>query len=131
MRTKDQMEREKLMQVELKKLEQKIKKEEKEEKNLAKLIDNDLEEAKFQFNLDKNAKSGKKDGQQLYQGVMLLSNRFMTKLPVSESIQLQIDAALQGMKIDPSNLHCSKNVCEEFDNLREQLLIYYSLDKYI
>lgn len=41
------MEREKLMQVELKKLEQKIKKEEKEEKNLAKLIDNDLEEAKF------------------------------------------------------------------------------------
>jgi hypothetical protein len=47
MRTKDQMEREKLMQIELKKLEQKIKKEEKEEKNLAKLIDNDLEEAKF------------------------------------------------------------------------------------
>jgi hypothetical protein len=35
------------------------------------------------------------------------------------------------MKIDPSNLHCSRNVCEEFDNLREQLLIYYSLDKYI
>lgn len=88
------MEREKLMQIELKKLEQKIKKEEKEEKNLAKLIDNDLEDAKFQFNLEKNAKSGKKDGQKLYQGVMLLSNRFMTKLPVSESIQMQIDAAL-------------------------------------
>lgn len=35
------------------------------------------------------------------------------------------------MKIDPSNLNCSRNVCEEFDNLREQLLIYYSLDKYI
>jgi hypothetical protein len=35
------------------------------------------------------------------------------------------------MKIDPGNLHCSRNVCEEFDNLREQLLIYYSLDKYI
>jgi hypothetical protein len=47
MRTKDQMEREKLMQIELKKIEQKIKKEEKEERNLAKLIENDLEEAKF------------------------------------------------------------------------------------
>jgi len=35
------------MQIELKKIEQKIKKEEKEERNLAKLIENDLEEAKF------------------------------------------------------------------------------------
>jgi len=50
---------------------------------------------------------------------MLLSNRFLTKLPVSEAIQMQMDAALQGMKIDPSSLHCSKAVCEEFDNLRE------------
>ena len=41
------MEREKLMQIELKKIEQKIKKEEKEDRNLAKLIENDLEEAKF------------------------------------------------------------------------------------
>lgn len=54
------------MQIELKKLEQKIKKEEKEEKNFQKLIENDLEEAKFQFNLQKTAKSGKKDGQKLY-----------------------------------------------------------------
>ena len=35
------------------------------------------------------------------------------------------------MKIDPINLHCSKAVCEEFDSLREQLLVYISLDKYI
>jgi hypothetical protein len=47
MRTKDQMEREKAMQLELKKIEQKIKKEEKEERNLAKLIENDLEESKY------------------------------------------------------------------------------------
>jgi len=60
------MEREKLMQIELKKIEQKIKKEEKEERNLAKLIENDLEEAKFQFSLEKTRKSGKKDGQRLY-----------------------------------------------------------------
>ena len=45
------MEREKLMQLELKKIEQKIKKEEKEERNLAKLIDNDMEDAKYQFSL--------------------------------------------------------------------------------
>jgi predicted transcriptional regulator len=62
---------------------------------------------------------------------MLLSNRFLTKLPVSESIQMQIDAALQGMKIDPSTLHCSKAVCDEFDNLREQMLIYFAIDKFI
>lgn len=62
MRTKDQMEREKLMQIELKKIEQKIKKEEKEERNLAKLIENDFEEAKYQFSLEKTGKSGKKDG---------------------------------------------------------------------
>lgn len=35
------------------------------------------------------------------------------------------------MKIDPSSLHCSKAVCEEFDNLREQLLIYFAIDKFI
>jgi hypothetical protein len=62
---------------------------------------------------------------------MLLSSRLLTKLPVSESIQMQMDAALQGMKIDPSSLHCSKAVCEEFDNLREQLLIYFAIDKFI
>lgn len=44
---------------------------------------------------------------------------------------MQIDAALQGMKIDPSSLHCSKAVCEEFDNLREQLLVFFALDKFI
>ena len=131
MRTKDQMEREKLMQIELKKIEQKIKKEEKEERNLAKLIDNDFEEAKYQFSLEKSSKSGKKDGHRLYQGVMLLSNRLLTKLPVSEPIQMQMEAALQGMKIDPSSLHCSRAVCEEFDNLREQLLIYFAIDKFI
>lgn len=66
MRTKDQMEREKAMQLELKKIEQKIKKEEKEEKNLAKLIENDLEESKYQFSLQKSNKPGKRDGTKLY-----------------------------------------------------------------
>jgi len=47
------MEREKLMQAELKKIELKIKKEEKEEKNLQRLIQNDLEEAKYLYDLQK------------------------------------------------------------------------------
>lgn len=47
MRTKDQIEREKYCIAELKRIEQKLKKEEKEEKNLAKLIGKDLEEQKI------------------------------------------------------------------------------------
>jgi hypothetical protein len=61
MRTKDQMEREKAMQADLKKIEAKIKKEEKEERNLKRLIDNDMEEAKFAFsNLEQTAKASRK-----------------------------------------------------------------------
>jgi len=44
---------------------------------------------------------------------------------------MQIDSALQGMKIDPGSLHASQAVCDEFDNLREQLLIFFSLEKFI
>ena len=47
MRTKDQIEREKYCLSELKKVEQKLKKEEKEEKNLARLIGKDIEESKI------------------------------------------------------------------------------------
>ena len=35
------------------------------------------------------------------------------------------------MKIKPSELHHSRAVLEEFDDLREQLLILFSIDKYI
>ena len=35
------------------------------------------------------------------------------------------------MKIKPSELHHSRAVLEEFDSLREQLLILFALDKYI
>ena len=47
MRTKEQLEKEKQLMASLKKIDQKIKKEEKEEKNLARLIGNDLEEIKM------------------------------------------------------------------------------------
>ena len=63
MRTKEQIEREKYLQAELKKIDQKLKKEEKEEKNLAKLIGRDIEESKLPPELEKQTKSGRKDGQ--------------------------------------------------------------------
>ena len=63
MRTKEQIEREKYLQAELKKIDQKLKKEEKEEKNLAKLIGRDIEESKLPPELEKQSKSGRKDGQ--------------------------------------------------------------------
>lgn len=47
MRTRDQIEREKYCLSELKKIEQKLKKEEKEEKNLAKFIGRDIEESRM------------------------------------------------------------------------------------
>ena len=62
MRTKDQIEREKYCLSELKKIDQKLKKEEKEEKNLAKLIGKDIEECKIPIELEKQ-KAGRKDGQ--------------------------------------------------------------------
>ena len=61
----------------------------------------------------------------------MLTNRLQSKLPVSEKMQLQIISAMQGMKIDPSNLHASKRVLEQFDTLREEMLVYFSLDKFI
>jgi hypothetical protein len=56
----------------LKKIDMKLKKEEKEEKNLARLIKSDLDEMKDVGHLKK------------VQGVTLLTSRFQTKLPVSE-----------------------------------------------
>ncbi len=56
----------------MKKIDMKLKKEEKEEKNLARLIKSDLDEMKDVGHLKK------------VQGVTLLTSRFQTKLPVSE-----------------------------------------------
>ena len=85
MRTKDQVEREKYLIQALKKIDQKLKKEEKEERTLAKLKATDMEYMRLPQELEKvNPKSQKRDGSRAYSGVMLLSNRFQSKLPVSE-----------------------------------------------
>lgn len=119
MRTKESVEKEKAILANLKNIDAKIKKEDKDERNLARLVKNDFEEKIWPPIVKKTS------------GVMLLSNRFQTKLPVNESLQLQISAALTGMKIKPSELHHSKPVLEEFDALREQLLSLFALDKYV
>lgn len=61
----------------------------------------------------------------------MLSNRFHSKLPVSEELQLTVNAALQGMKIDVNQLHYSQNVLELLDSVKEELLVLFSLDKFI
>lgn len=58
----------------MKKVDMKLKKEEKEERNLARLIQNDFEEMKDVSHIKK------------VQGATLLTNRFQTKLPVSEKM---------------------------------------------
>ena len=50
---------------------------------------------------------------------------------MSEELQLTVNAALQGMKIDVNQLHYSQNVLELLDGLKEELLVLFSLDKYI
>ena len=62
---------------------------------------------------------------------MLLSNRFQTKLPVPEPMQLQIEQTLKALKIYPAELHHSEKVINEFEILRELLLTYFTLDKHI
>ena len=42
-----------------------------------------------------------------------------------------MNAALQGMKIDVNSLHYSQKVLELLDSLKEELLVLFSLDKYI
>jgi len=54
----------------------------------------------------------------------------LSKLPVNDAFQTQLTQALQSMKIKPQELHCSQKVLEEYENLRETLMIYFSLDKY-
>jgi len=74
MRTKEQIQKEKDLYINLKKVDMKLKKEEKEEKNLARLIGNDMDDMKEISHVKK------------VQGVALLTNRFHTKLPVSEKM---------------------------------------------
>lgn len=76
-------------------------------------------------------KPGRKEGFKQFQGVYLLSNRFQSKLPVSEELQLTVNAALQGMKIDVNSLHYSQKVLDLLDALKEELLVLFSLDKFI
>ena len=98
MRTKEQIQKEKDLYINLKKVDMKLKKEEKEERNLERLIRNDLDEMKDIGHVSHVKK---------VQGVTLLTNRFQTKLPVSEKMQMQISATLQGMKIKTADLHPS------------------------
>ena len=62
---------------------------------------------------------------------MLLSQRFQAKLPISEYFQTTMNTALTAMKIKAQDLHHSQKVLTEFDNLREQLLVLFALDKYV
>ena len=64
MRTKEQIQKEKDLYINLKKVDMKLKKEEKEERNLERLIKNDLDDMKDISHVKKA------------QGVTLLTNRF-------------------------------------------------------
>jgi len=62
----------------LKNIDSKIKKIEKDEKNLAQLISKDFEDARLPSQVKKVS------------GVMLLSNRLYSRLPISETMQNQL-----------------------------------------
>ena len=80
MRTKQQQEKSKQILQEIKKIEIKIKKLDKEEKNYEKLMGREWEEFKVPEGMQNQNK--KKDGSKGPSGVYLLSDQFRTKLPV-------------------------------------------------
>jgi hypothetical protein len=73
LRTKEQHEKEKSYIQNLKFIDNKIKKIEKDEKNLKRLVDKNFEDSRSQTQVKKVS------------GVMLLSNRMLSKLPVNDT----------------------------------------------
>lgn len=86
MRTKEQNEKTKQLIMHLKNTEAKIKKIEKEERNLERLKKGDFSDMRAQ-------------PMRKVQGVFLLSQRFQSKLPLPEPMTQKIDATLKAMKI--------------------------------
>eukprot|EP00347_Sterkiella_histriomuscorum_P001401 403372177 len=146
LRTKEQHEKEKLLIAELKKLEQKIKKEEKEEKNLRRLIYNDSSFSLPPVNNgnqgvpeyvgqaangedDLGQKGGRRDRGS---GVYLRSQVLQATLPTKkEHLQKKFEIVMKELKIDPLELKPTQRVVDKYQELMNEILKMFALQNYI
>ena len=141
MRTKEQHEREKLLVNEIKKLEQRIKKEEKEEKNFRKLIYDEqsfaippqvsnvnMTESPDQLAQDEGGKGGRKDRGS---GVFLRSQVLQRTLPTKkEMLQRKFDTVLESMNLEPLDLQPTQKVADLYQELVNEVLKMFALENY-
>lgn len=115
------------MMLEAKKFEQRIKKEEKEEKALIKALS---QETGFHVNMDEpnEGEAPKKDKGC---GVYLRSMRIMAPLRLHEATQQKLEIALQTAGIEPGRIKANQKTVEEYDNLCMTILTMIELQSYI
>ena len=153
MRTKEQHEKEKILVGELKKIEQRIKKEEKEERNYRKLV---YDESSFAIPtqvaagqvLEAVAGAGgtvvqrgdpsdaaRKDrgaGSGVVSGVYLRSQVLSAPLPSKkEHLQKKFDIVLSEIHLDPTELQPTQAVAETYQELVNEILKMFALENYI
>lgn len=128
MRTKQQNEKEKHIIDYIKKLDQKLKKYEKEEKNLAKILDEDKSGSLLRKQEEDTNKDGKKEG---VAGAYLRSQHILAPVPMSENGQKQMDVILNEMEIVPAQLKPTEKVLELYTEIKKEIIRMLSLHKHI
>lgn len=137
MRTKEQHEKEKVILGELKKLDQRIKKEEKDEKNFRKLIYQDQaftippQVGSLPQSLadGDDAMGGRRDRGS---GVFLRSQVLLAPLPTKkESLQKKFEVILEGIDLNPQYLVPTQQVTELYQELTQEILKLFALENYI
>lgn len=131
MRTKEQHEKERALLQEAKKIEQKIKKEEKEEKQLRKIIHADQGEKKEIVPVPEDDDLGKGGRRDRGSGVYLRSQRLSAPLPVSEKMNQKMETVLNELKVKATELKPTERVVDLYDDIRKEVLKLFQLQKFI
>jgi len=134
LRTADHQAFERQILEEVKKNEQNIKKEEREQRNLKRLMsknpESDIISNKKPFNV---AVSSEKEGMETEEnesGAYLRSKLMNTPLPIPEKAQKKLDQILKELGV-PEKLPPTEAVVKVYDQLRKEILIYLGLDKHV
>jgi hypothetical protein len=129
MRTKEQHEKEKQLLGELKKLDQRIKKEEKDEKNFRKLIYQDQAFSIPVSGGDEENAGGRRDrGSSVYLRSQVLTAQLPTK---KESHQKKFEAILEGIDVNPAFLAPTQRVTEVYQELTQEILKLFAFENYV
>lgn len=127
MRTKHQNDKEKHIIDYIKKLDQKLKKYEREEKNLAKILDDDKQGTLLRRQ-EEEPKGDKKEG---VAGAYLRSQNILAPVPMSEKGQNQMEIILKEMEIVPEQLKPTEKVLEVYIEIKKEIIRMLQLHKHI